>query len=83
MQDVGKFGDRRSVPLNNYYLSAPSEAHRALPKLPFVKPWLRLILVFSNDSELHAEGVQDGVDGFEAWVCACAQGFVQALPAQS
>jgi len=39
--------------------------------------------VFSDDSELHAESVQDGIDRFEAWVCACTQGFVQALPAQS
>jgi len=38
--------------------------------------------VFSNDGELHAERVQDGVDRFEARVCACTQGFVQALPAQ-
>jgi hypothetical protein len=52
---------------------------------PSVKRWLSLALtlVFSNDGKLHAEGVQDGINRFEAWVCACTQGFVQALPAQS
>jgi hypothetical protein len=45
------------------------------------RPFLALTLAFGNDGELHAEGVQDGIDGFEAWVCACTQGFVQALPA--
>jgi len=42
-----------------------------------------LILVFADHGELHAQGVQDGIDGFKAWVCACAQGFVQAFPAKS
>ncbi len=46
-------------------------------------PPIGLTLVFGNDSELHAQGVQDGIDRFEAWVCACTQGFVQALPAQA
>jgi hypothetical protein len=45
--------------------------------------WHILILVFSNDRELHTQGVQDGVDRFKAWVRARTQGFVQAFPAQS
>ena len=35
-------------------------------------PRTELALAFGNDGELHAEGVQDGIDGFEAWVGACA-----------
>ena len=31
-----------------------------------------LTLAFGDDGELHAEGVQDGIDGFEARVCARA-----------
>jgi hypothetical protein len=31
-----------------------------------------LALAFGDDRELHAEGVHDGIDGFEAWVGACA-----------
>jgi hypothetical protein len=46
--------------------------HRWQPDLAFA---------FGDDGELHSEGVQDGIDGFEAWVGACAQGFVQALAA--
>jgi len=43
--------------------------------------WLGLTLVLSNHCELHTQGVQDGVDGCEAWVRARTQGFVQAFPA--
>ena len=39
--------------------------------------------VFSNDGDLHTQGAQNGIDSFKAWMCACAQGFVEALPAQS
>jgi hypothetical protein len=42
-----------------------------------------LTLAFNNDCELHAQGVQDGVDGFKAWVCARTQGLVEALPAEA
>src|SRR5277367_2980423 len=42
-----------------------------------------LILAFRNHSELHAQGVQDRIDGFEAWVRAGAKGFVEALSSQS
>ena len=31
-----------------------------------------LALAFGDNGELHAEGVQDGIDGFEAWVGAGA-----------
>jgi hypothetical protein len=57
-----------------------------LPDLAAVEllaPQCTLILVFRNHSELHAESMQDRINSFKAWVCACAQGFVQALPAQS
>src|SRR5580692_9879140 len=47
------------------------------------KRWHILTLVLSNDSELHAQGVQDRIDGFEAWVRTCTQGLVQAFPAQA
>jgi hypothetical protein len=57
-----------------------------LPDLAAVElpaPQCTLILVFRNHSELHAEGMQDRINSFKARVCACAQGLVQALPAQS
>jgi hypothetical protein len=28
--------------------------------------------MFRNHGELHAQGPQDGIDGFKAWMCACA-----------
>jgi hypothetical protein len=31
--------------------------------------------LISNDSDLHAEGAKDGIDGFKAWVCARTHGF--------
>ena len=37
---------------------------------------LSLTAVFGDDSDLHAEGAQDRIDGFKAWVCAGTQGFV-------
>jgi hypothetical protein len=46
-------------------------------------PGFSLTLGFSHDGKLHSQGVQDGIDGLKAGVRACAQGFVQALPAQS
>jgi hypothetical protein len=42
-----------------------------------------LALVLGNHCELHTQGVQDGVDGFKAWVRARTQGFVQAFSAQA
>lgn len=42
-----------------------------------------LIPVFRNNGKLHAQGPQDRIDGLKARVCACTQGFVQALPAKS
>jgi hypothetical protein len=44
---------------------------------------LSLTAVFGDDSDFHAEGAQDRIDGFKAWVRACTQGFVQALPAET
>lgn len=38
---------------------------------------------FGNDGKLHAQGLQNRIDRFEAWVCACAQGFVEALAAEA
>jgi hypothetical protein len=57
---------------------APSKLRLGGPAGPRL---LALTLAFRNDSELDAQGVQNGIDGFEPWVCACTQGFVQALPA--
>jgi hypothetical protein len=37
--------------------------------------------IFVWGADLHAEGVHDGIDGFEAWVGACAEGLVRALAA--
>jgi len=37
---------------------------------------LLILLAFSNHGELHAQGVQDGIDRFKAWVCARTKGFV-------
>ncbi|SPE44342.1 exported hypothetical protein [Candidatus Sulfotelmatobacter sp. SbA7] len=43
----------------------------------------RLSPRFGNHDELHTQGVQDGIDGFEARVRAGTQGFVEALPAKA
>ena len=45
--------------------------------------WHILTLAFSNDCELHAQGVQDGVDRFKAWVRSRTQSFVEAFSAQA
>jgi len=37
----------------------------------------------NNDSDLHPQGVQHRIDGLKARMCACTQGFVQALPAKA
>src|SRR5579872_3028088 len=44
---------------------------------------LALTLAFSNHCEFHAQGVQDGVDRFKAWVRSRTQGFVEAFSAQA
>jgi len=77
LQWRGKPGDRTERSLKNQRMDKLPSLHApwASPHLPFVKRWLSLILV-SNDSELHAEGVQNRIDSFEAWVCACTQDLV-------
>lgn len=44
---------------------------------------VELALVLGDDREVHTQCVQDGIDGFEAWMCAWAEGFVQALAADA
>jgi len=69
-------------------LLAPFEKWPAAQPTPtggpaFPLPAAGLTPTSNNDSDLHPQGAQHGIDGFKAWMRAHTEGFVQALPAKA